>query len=134
LSKAGFATLVPIRNMNRAVRFYTSTLGGKLNMRAEGEMKDLWASIRIGKEDFWLVNPQEPRPKMPDLAFFTFVVKDMEATVASLRKKGVKFQRAEKGEGVTRVKGPIAYSEFGNSAFFNDTEGNLVMLWQNGAM
>jgi catechol 2,3-dioxygenase-like lactoylglutathione lyase family enzyme len=134
LSKAGFATLIPIRNMDRALKFYTRSLGGKLNMRAPREMKDFWASIKIGREEFWLVNPGGPRPKIPDLAFFTFVVKDVKSTVASLKKKGVKFQPGERGERVTKVEGPISYSEFGVSAFFKDPEGNLLMLWQNAAM
>ena len=30
----------------------------------------------------------------------------------------------------TKVDGPIAYEEFGASAFFKDSEGNLLMLWQ----
>ncbi|MGI0079995.1 MAG: VOC family protein [Nitrososphaerales archaeon] len=45
LSKAGFATFVLIRDMDRAIKFYTKTLGGRLQMRAEGEMKDSWASV-----------------------------------------------------------------------------------------
>jgi catechol 2,3-dioxygenase-like lactoylglutathione lyase family enzyme len=134
LSKADFATLIPIRNMDRAVKFYTSKLGGKLNMRAEGEMKDSWASIKIGREEFWLVNPPDPRPKIPDLSFFAFVVKDLKSVVKGLKNRGVRFQKAERGAEVTRVDGPISYSEFGASAFFNDTEGNLLMLWQNAEM
>ena len=39
------ATLVPVRNMDRAVKFYTESLGGKLLHRMEGDMKDFWASV-----------------------------------------------------------------------------------------
>jgi len=52
LSKADFATFVPIRSMDRAIKFYTKTLGGSLNMRAEGEMKNYWASVNVGKQEF----------------------------------------------------------------------------------
>jgi hypothetical protein len=31
----------------------------------------------------------------------------------------------------TKVEGPIAYESFGASAFFKDSEGNLLMVWQN---
>ena len=43
-SRATLVTLVPIKNMNRAVKFYTKTLGGKLRFRDKGAMKDFWAS------------------------------------------------------------------------------------------
>jgi catechol 2,3-dioxygenase-like lactoylglutathione lyase family enzyme len=116
--------------MDRAIRFYTKTLGGKLEMRAPGDMKDVWASVRIGRESFWL-GPRDPKLKKLDYAFSTFIVKNIEAEVRELRKRRVKFQRAEKDPTTTKVSGPIAYSDFGASAFFNDSEGNLLMLWQN---
>jgi predicted enzyme related to lactoylglutathione lyase len=130
LSKAEFATITPVKNMDRAIKFYTKTLGGKLEMRAPGDMKDMWASIRIGKQAFWL-GPRDPKLKKLDFAFSTFVVKDIKAEVSDLRKRGAKFQRAEKNSTITKIDGPISYSEFGAGAFFNDSEGNLLMLWQN---
>ncbi len=81
LSKAAFATSVPIRNMDRAIRFYTRTLGGSLNMRAQGEMKNYWASVNVGKEEFWLVKPEKREKR--DLAYSTFIVKDIKKTVVS---------------------------------------------------
>jgi predicted enzyme related to lactoylglutathione lyase len=130
LSKAEFATITPVRNMDRAIKFYTKTLGGKLEMRAPGDMKDMWASIKIGKQVFWL-GPRSPGLKKLDFAFSTFVVKDIKAEVMDLRKRGARFQRAEKTPTTTRIDGPISCGEFGASAFFNDSEGNLLMLWQN---
>lgn len=130
LSKAQFATITPVRNMDRAIEFYTKRLGGKLEMRAPGEWKDVWASIKIGNQSFWL-GPRDPKLKKLDFAFSTFIVKDIEKEVQDLRKRGVRFQRAEKMPDAMKVAGPITYSQFGNSAFFNDSEGNLLMLWQN---
>ncbi len=117
--------------MERAIRFYTKTLGGKLEARADGEMKDMWASVKIGQEDFWLVKPPGRQAKKPDLAFSTFIVKDIKSEVEELKKRGARFQRAEKMAGTTRVEGPIAYDEIGATAFFNDSEGNLLMLFQS---
>jgi len=130
LNKAGFATFVTIRDMDRAIKFYTKTLGGKLQERAPGEMKDMWAAVKIGKEDFWLINPPGPKQKKPDLAFSTFIVKDLKGEVQGLQKKGVKFQKAEKMDKDTKIDGPIATDAFGATAFFKDSEGNLLMLWQ----
>lgn len=134
LSKAGFATLITVKNMERAIKFYKGKLGAKLGMRAEGEMKDMWASIKIGKQEFWLINPQEKQGKIPELAFSTFVVKNIEREVANLRKRGVKFEKAEKSEWTTKVSGPISYDPAGAAAFFKDSEGNLLMIFQASGM
>jgi len=129
LSHADFATLVPIRNMDRAIRFYTVTLGGSLNMRADGEMKNYWASVSVGKSEFWLVKPENREKR--NLAYSTFIVKDIKETVGNLKKKGVKFLRAEKMGPDSKVDGPIAFTLYGAEAFFKDSEGNLSMLWEN---
>jgi catechol 2,3-dioxygenase-like lactoylglutathione lyase family enzyme len=128
-SNAGFATLIPIRSMNRAIKFYTEALGGKLLYRGEGEMKNSWASVKLGKEEFWLITPQEREKRT--LAYSTFLVKDIKATVKELKGRGVKFQPAEKMSEKSRLDGPIAYDSFGAAAFFKDPEGNLLMVWQN---
>ena len=76
LTKADFATITPVRDMERAFKFYTKTLGGTLEARAKGDMKDMWASIKIGKETFWL-GPRSSQLKKLDFAFSSFVVKDI---------------------------------------------------------
>lgn len=129
LSRAGFATSVPIRNMDRAIRFYIRTLGGSLNMRGQGEMQNYWASVNVGKEEFWLVKPEKREKR--DLAYSTFIVRNIKKTVVGLRRKGVKFLRAEKMGPDSRIDGPISYTPFGAGAFFRDSEGNLFAIWEN---
>ena len=116
--------------MNRAIKFYTKTLGGKLIMRAPGDMEDVFASVKIGKEFFWL-GPRDPKLKKLDFAFNTFIVKNIKKEVWVLQRRGAKFQKAEKSMPNSKVEGPIEFSNFGASAFFNDSEGNLLMIWQN---
>lgn len=99
-------------------------------MRAPGEMKDVFASIKIGKESFWL-GPRDPKLKKLDFAFSAFIVKNIKREVKDLQKHGAKFQKAEKSMPSSKVEGPIDYTDFGASAFFNDSEGNLLMIWQN---
>src|SRR5579862_9676369 len=130
LTNSGFATFVVIRDMERAIKFYTKTLGGKLQDRATGDMKNMWASVKIGRQYFWLITPPGARPKIPELAFSTFIVKDIKKEVAELRKKGVRFQKGEKSEWTTSVDGPIVTDPFGSTAFFKDSEGNLLMIYQ----
>ncbi len=122
------ATLIPVRNMDRAVKFYTSTLGGKLLHRMEGEMKDFWASVKVSGSEFWLVSPEEREKR--ELAYSVFMVDDIKGVVAELKEKGVKFNRGEKMGKESRVEGPITYDPTGATAFFKDSEGNLLMLFQ----
>lgn len=129
LADSYVATLVPVKDMDRAVKFYTASLGGKLLYRDKGAMKDMWASLKVGESEFWLIAPE--RREKRTLAYSTFVVKDIRAAVEDLKAKGVKFQRAEKMSKETKTEGPIAFEPYGASAFLKDTEGNLLMLWQN---
>ena len=129
LSSARYATIIPIKKMNRALKFYTESLGAEVVYRGEGDMKNFWAAVRIGKADFWLVTPEKWEKR--ELSYSVFLVKDVKKTVKNLQKRGVKFEPGEKmGEG-SRVEGPITYDSYASSAFFKDTEGNLLMVWQN---
>jgi catechol 2,3-dioxygenase-like lactoylglutathione lyase family enzyme len=133
LSQAGkHATLIPVRNMDRAVKFYTETLGGKLLLRMEGEMKDFWASLQVSGCEFWLVSPEEKEKR--ELAYDVFMVEDIKAAVSQLKGKGVRFNRGEKTTKDSRVEGPITYDSVGAMAFFKDSEGNLLMLYQSTSM
>jgi predicted enzyme related to lactoylglutathione lyase len=133
LSQMGkHATLIPVKNMDRAVNFYTTTLGGTLQHRMEGKMKDFWASVSVGGSEFWLVAPDEKEKRA--LAYDVFTVDDIKAAVEELKGKGVKFNRGEKMGKESRVEGPITYDQAGATAFFKDTEGNLLMLYQSTSM
>jgi predicted enzyme related to lactoylglutathione lyase len=128
-SEARLATLIPIRDMDRAIKFYTKALGGKELMRGDGEMKDFWASLKLGTNEVWLITPQKREKRT--LAYSTFIVKNIKTAVNELKRKGVKFSRPTKMSPDTRIDGPIAYESVGASAFFKDTEGNLLMIWQS---
>jgi predicted enzyme related to lactoylglutathione lyase len=118
--------------MDRALKFYTKTLGGSLNMRAPGDMKNSWASVNLGKTEFWLVKPE--RHEKRDLAYSTFVVKDIKKTVGGLKKKRVKFLPAERMGANSKIDGPISFGPYGAGAILKDSEGNLLMLWENAPM
>lgn len=129
LARSTVVTLVPIRNMNRALKFYTKTLGAKVVMRAPGDMRQHWAAIRLGGSDLWLITPSKWEKRT--VAYTSFVVKDIRTTVKGLLKKKVKFDPAEDLGEDARTEGPIAFAPWGASAFFRDPEGNYLMLWQN---
>lgn len=128
-SDARLVALIPVKKMSRAIDFYTKKLDAKLLYRAEGEMKDFWADLKVGGVEVWFVAPEKQEKRR--LAYHTFSVKNIKRFVAKLKKRGVKFSKAEPMNKKSRVEGPIVFEEFGASAFFKDTEGNLLMVWQN---
>src|SRR5271155_3269945 len=129
LDKASFVTFVPVKKMDRAIKFYTEGLGGKVTSKGEGDMEDSWASVKVGKHEFWLIKPESWEKR--ELAYNAFIVDDIKAAVAGLKSKGVKFSRAEKVTPDTKIDGPIAKHAWGSEAFFKDSEGNQLMLWQD---
>jgi predicted enzyme related to lactoylglutathione lyase len=124
-----FVTLVPIRNMSRAIRFYSKQLGGRLVMRGTGSMKNSWASMSVAGHQIWLVTPQKREKR--NLAYMTLIVKDAKRYVKTLQRRGVKFERAEPMGPDSKVDGPLVDAGYGISAYFKDPEGNLWMVWQN---
>lgn len=128
-SKMQTVSLLPVRNMNRALRFYTKVLGAKLTYRGRGKMRDFWASLKLGGVSLWLVAPGVREKR--NLAYTALLVRNTKRYVRELQRRGVKFQRAERMSSTTKVEGPVATDEIGASAFFKDSEGNLWMVWQN---
>jgi predicted enzyme related to lactoylglutathione lyase len=126
---ARLVTLIPIRNMNRAIKFYTKALGGRVADRGRGAMKNFWASVRLGPEEVWLIAPEKREKRT--LAYSTFVVKNIRGFVRRLQANGVKFQKATRMGPDTKLDGPIASDSMGSVAFFKDSEGNLLMAWQS---
>ncbi|HXW35966.1 MAG TPA: VOC family protein [Acidimicrobiales bacterium] len=123
-----FVTLIPIRNMTRAIRFYSKQLGGKLTMRGTGAMKNSWASMKVAGHHVWLISPD--RREKRNLAYMTLIVPNAKRYVKSLQSRGVKFQRGEPMGPGTTVDGPVVSSPYGTSAFFKDPEGNLWMVFE----
>ena len=127
--KERLATLVPIRNKDRAIRFFCKNLGGRLVYRGRGEMRNMWASVSLAGSELWLIVPEKREKR--SMAYTTFVVRDIRKFVARLKAKGIRFQRAVRMGPQTRIEGPIAFETFGAAAFFPDSEGNLWMAWEN---
>jgi catechol 2,3-dioxygenase-like lactoylglutathione lyase family enzyme len=127
-AKLELVSLVQVKKMDRAIEFYRKNLGAKVVMRGTGPMKDYWSSLEVAGANVWLVRggPAEKRK----LAYHAFVTKDIRKFVATLKRRKVRFDKAERSTPDTKVEGEIAFEGFGASAFFHDTEGNLLMAWQ----
>jgi len=59
----------------------------------------------------------------------SFVVADLEAEVGDLKSEGVSFEEYDLPD--LRTVGSIAYSRSTESAWFRDSEGNLIGITQS---
>jgi predicted enzyme related to lactoylglutathione lyase len=77
-----------VRDVDEAVRFYTETLGFRLEGRMpEEESKPTeWAMVMNGNASFMFQRPDTP--KQPDGVVFYLAVEDADAAIAELRARG----------------------------------------------
>ncbi|MGD0143685.1 MAG: VOC family protein [Rhizomicrobium sp.] len=107
-----------ISNMDKAVRFYTQTLGLKLAER----YGDHWATIDAGNGlsiGLLLASPNDPKPGLKGAMTIGLEINEpIDRAVSQLKAKGVRFtSNAIKSEG-------------GIGARFEDPDGNELYLWQ----
>lgn len=112
----GALVTIMVADMDRAVRFYTETLGLSLKVR----MGNGWAEIQapgllIGLHG---LVPQAPPPRAGTSVSIGLGVADIEAAVATLQQKGVQFH------------GPIADGTAVRLAHFADPDGTPLYLSQ----
>lgn len=117
----GGMTTIYVTDMDRAVDFYTNTLGLAMIYRAGNE----WCGVDAGdglKIGLHPASPRGPRPGSNGGTIAGFnVTAPIDDAVASLRAKGVPFQ------------GPIVDDANGSVrlAFFSDPDGNDLYLCES---
>jgi predicted enzyme related to lactoylglutathione lyase len=115
---SGGNATVFVSNMDRAVRFYTETLGLKLTNR----FGDHWATVEAGKGLTIGLHPASPKYPAPGTRGAVMlgmeIDEPVERVVARLSDKGVP------------IKGSIVRDESGNFAHLEDPDGNEIYLWE----
>jgi catechol 2,3-dioxygenase-like lactoylglutathione lyase family enzyme len=103
-----------VANMDRAVRFYTETLGLKLAYR----FGDHWASVELGKGLTIGLHPASAQsPKGPGgMAIGLELSGSIDEAVRKLEAKGVRFE------------GIVNEGKAGKFAHFQDPDGNTLYL------
>ena len=113
----GNATVL-VSNMDRAVQFYTQTLGLKLTNR----FGDHWATVDAGKGLTIGLHPASPKYPAPGtkggMMLGMEVEGSLDSVVARLGEKGVQF------------KGSIIRDQAGNFIHLEDPDGNEIYLWE----
>lgn len=109
---------VQVKDLDRAVRFYTEVLGLKCRIHT----KD-WAGIVVGDAEIHLYVDGGVTEGVE------FYVEDIDTEVARLREKRVEFiSGMEKPSAVRVNEANITEFPFGRLAYFRDSEGNELAL------
>ena len=114
---AGALATVYVSDMDRAVRFYTETLGLRLAYR----FGDHWASVDAGKGTMiglHPASPQTPAGRRGSIAIGLEVTEPIERVVETLAARGVRFD------------GPITDDKAGKFAPLSDPDGNPLYLFE----
>jgi len=123
LSDAGVLTTLPVADLERAKRFYRELLGLlPLQELPQGLLYECAGGSRF------LLYPSDERPPSEHTQM-SFVVTDIEAEVGDLKSDGVSFESYDL-QGLTPV-GSITYARSAMSAWFRDSEGNLIGITQS---
>ena len=121
LSTATIHAYIPVSDVSRARKFYEEKLGlAPKAMYAGGVIYECG-----GASAFMYPTPNAGTSKASQ-AFWE--VKDVEAEVAELKARGVKFEEYDM-PGIT-MKNSIATGGGAKTAWFKDTEGNILAISQ----
>jgi catechol 2,3-dioxygenase-like lactoylglutathione lyase family enzyme len=122
LSDAGVLTTRPVSDLERAKRFYREMLG--LHPLQELPQGLLYECVDGGRFLLYLTAAQSPSEHTQ----MSFVVSDIEGEIGDLKADGVSFEKYDLQD-LTTVWS-IAYTRSAESAWFRDSEGNLIGITQ----
>jgi len=115
-------TALPVEDLARAKAYYRDKLGLEPTREVEG------ALFYEGSSDSgFLLFPTSGRPSGQHTQMAWFVT-DIAATVAELKRRGVRFEEYD-FPGLKTIDG-VADLGYEKSAWFRDSEGNLLALGQ----
>ena len=124
LSGAQVTTILPVKDMERARRFYE----GKLGLQAEGPKPDGKFVYRLAGGAILALFPK-PEGTKADHTAISFQVADIAASIAQLKKAGVRFEDYDFPGLKTVDHVCVLGSE--KAAWFKDTEGNYLCLHED---
>jgi catechol 2,3-dioxygenase-like lactoylglutathione lyase family enzyme len=116
-------TMLPVRDADRASRFYADTLG--LHPRETGP--DGTRYFEAGHGDAIGLRPL-PDANPSENTALSFEVADIDREVAELESRGVRFQDFDTGD--LRTENHVATMGNEKAAWFTDSEGNILCIHQ----
>ena len=125
LANSRVAAILPAVDLERAKEFYEKKLGLRpIDAPVAGAM------FEGGQGTMLALYPRDT-PTKADHTVAGWVVDDIEAVVDALRKRGVVFEQYDMPGMKTDERG-IATLGPGKSAWFKDTEGNILSIFEVG--
>lgn len=116
-------TTLPAADITRARQFYEEKLG----LRPKNENPDS-VMYECGNGTGFLVYPSRFAGQNP-ATYMGFETEDIESEVQGLKDKGVKFE--EYNIPGIKTENSIAQTDGNKAAWFKDTEGNIIGVFQS---
>jgi predicted enzyme related to lactoylglutathione lyase len=109
---------IPVRDQDQSLEFFTKKLGFTVATDQPFNEKQRWIELRIPGAETRVVlfTPDGQADRIGTFSNVTFFADDVEATYASLVKRGVEF-----------VQEPRK-ADWGTAAIFKDPDGNMFVL------
>lgn len=109
---------IPVRDQDRALRFYTEKLGFRVATDQRFGENQRWIELSIpgAQTGIVLFTPQGQEDRIGTFVNTSWEVDDIEKTYAELQAKGVEFA------------GPPQKQHWGTFATMKDSEGNQIVL------
>ncbi|MBO0911349.1 MAG: VOC family protein [Acidobacteria bacterium] len=109
---------IPVRDQDRAVRFYTEKLGFQILTDQPFDDKQRWIELGIpgGHTKVVLFTPPGHEDRIGSFSNVTFLTDDIDRTYQELKGRGVEFTN------------PPARQPWGHFATFRDADGNHFVL------
>jgi catechol 2,3-dioxygenase-like lactoylglutathione lyase family enzyme len=117
---------LPASDLDRARSWYRDTLGVEPFMTDEGGTALMYMA---GDSAFMVYESQFAGTNQATAA--GIAVTDFDAALANLRSSGVTFEDYDFGDGMTTVEGVMTDPTGRRTAWFKDSEGNILGLAEN---
>ena len=124
LTQAAITAIVPVSNIETAIRFYGDTLGLRLQERRDDLPQNREAEFAAGEGTLLAYESVGAGQSRHTVAGFR--VDDIDAVVASLRDKGVEFEEYDLPE--LKTEAGIAAVGDVRAAWCRDPDGNIVAI------
>lgn len=124
LAHARIAAIVPVSDVEAAIRFYGETLGLELQERRDDLPENREAEFRAGEGTLLVYESVGAGQSRHTIAGFR--VDDVNETVARLRERGVEFEEYDLPQ--LKTEGGIAAVGDVRAAWCRDPDGNLLAI------
>jgi catechol 2,3-dioxygenase-like lactoylglutathione lyase family enzyme len=124
LAEAGIVAIVPVTDVEAAIRFYGETLGLELQERRDDLPENREAEFRAGQGTLLVYESVGAGKSRATVAGFR--VADIDATVAELRSRGVAFEDYDMPDLKTE-NGIVTIGDL-RAAWARDPDGNIIAI------